>query len=94
MIDSVLSGALESVAFIQNPAKREIVLKSLFKNLRLKSLQEAESGYEVLQWLYSLDIKPNLKGIQNMQRLLAMTNPKVKDIKPEDARLTRGRFKG
>jgi ABC-type nitrate/sulfonate/bicarbonate transport system substrate-binding protein len=85
MIDSILSGALESVAFIQNPAKREIVLKSLSKNLRLKNLQEAESGYEVLQGLYSLDIRPNVKGIQNMQRLLGMMNPKVKDIKAEDA---------
>lgn len=84
MIDSVLSGALDSVAFIQNPAKREIVLKSLFMNLRLKSLQEAESGYEVLQWLYSLDIRPNVKGIQNMQRLLAVTNPKVMGIKAEE----------
>lgn len=84
IVDSVLRGALESVAFIQHPAHREVVLKSLSKNLRLKSLQEAESGYEVLQWLYSLDIRPNLKGIQNMQRLLTQTNPKVKDVKAED----------
>jgi NitT/TauT family transport system substrate-binding protein len=85
IIESILRGALESVAFIHNPANREPVVKSLTKNLKLRSLQEAESGYEVLQWLYSLDIKPNLKGIQNMQRLLAVTNPKVKDFRTEDA---------
>ena len=84
IVDSVLRGALESVLFVQRPARREIVLKSLSKNLRLKSFQEAESGYEVLQWLYSLDIRPSLKGIQNMQRLLALTNPKVKDVRAED----------
>ena len=84
IVDSVLRGALESVSFIQQPARREVVLKSLSKNLRLKNLQEAESGYAVLQWLYSLDVRPSLKGIQNMQRLLSMTNPKVKDIKAED----------
>ncbi|OGP97982.1 MAG: hypothetical protein A2W10_06355 [Deltaproteobacteria bacterium RBG_16_55_12] len=54
------------------------------KNLRLKNVQEAESGYQALQWLYSLDIKPNLKGIQNMHRLLAMTNPKMKGVRSED----------
>jgi hypothetical protein len=38
----------------------------------------------VLQWLYNLDIHPNTKGIHNMQRLLAVTNPKVAGVKLED----------
>jgi NitT/TauT family transport system substrate-binding protein len=84
IVDSVLRGVLESVAFIQNPIHREVALKSLAKNLRLSSSKEAESGHDVLQWLYSLDIKPNLKGIQNMQRLLAVTNSKVAGVKSED----------
>ena len=82
--DSILRGALESVAFIQNPTHKEVALKSLEKNLRLTNPKEAERGYEVLQWLYSLDIRPNVKGIRNMQRLLAMTNPKVAGVKAED----------
>ena len=82
--DSVLRGVLVSVAFIQNPTHREAAARSLAKNLRLTSAKEAESGYEVLQWLYSLDIRPNVKGIQNMQRLLAITNPKVAGVKAED----------
>ena len=84
IVDSVLRGVVESVAFIQNTAQKQVTIKSLIKNLRLKSVQEAESGYQALQWLYSLDIRPNLKGIQNMHRLLAMTNPKVKSVKSED----------
>ena len=84
VLDSVLRAVLESVAFIQNPTNREAALRSLAKNLRLTSTKEAESGYDVLQWLYSLDIRPNLKGIQNMQRLLAVTNPKVAAVKAED----------
>ena len=75
---------LESVAFIQNPANRDVALKSLVKNLRLSNTRDAESGHEGLQWLYSLDIKPQLKGIQNMQRLLAVTSPKVATVKAED----------
>jgi ABC-type nitrate/sulfonate/bicarbonate transport system substrate-binding protein len=84
IIDAILSGLVESVAFIQNPAHREVALKSLVKNLRLTNTKEAESGYEVLQWLYSLDVKPTVAGIQNMQRLLATTNSRVAGVKAED----------
>ena len=54
------------------------------KNLRLKNLQDAEIGYQVLQWLYSLDVKPTIPGIQNRARLLALGNPKVKNVKIKD----------
>lgn len=101
IIDAVLRGTLEGVAFIQKPANRDVVLKSLTRHLRLASVKEAESGYEVLQWLYSFDIRPNLKGIQNMQRLLAVTNPNVLKIKAEDVvdeepvrRIEKGGFYG
>ena len=84
IVDSIMRGVAESIAFIQQPSRKEVMIKSLMKNLRLKSAQDAESGYQALQWLYSLDIHPNLKGVQNMHRLLALTNPKIKSIKSED----------
>ena len=84
IVDAILRGVMESVAYIQTPARKESVLKSIAKNLRLKNPQDAESGYQVLQWLYSFDINSNLKGVQNMHRLLALTNPKMKTVKSED----------
>jgi len=84
IIDAVLRGTLEGIAFMQKPGNREAALRSLMRHLRLSSAKEAESGYEVLQWLYNVDIRPNLKGIQNMQRLLAVTNPNVMKVKAED----------
>ncbi|MBI4524340.1 MAG: ABC transporter substrate-binding protein [Deltaproteobacteria bacterium] len=84
VVDAVLRGTLESVAFIHRPANREAVLRSLAKNLRLRSIQEAESGYKVLEWLYSLDIKPSVKGLETMHRLLVMNNPKMKGIRVGD----------
>lgn len=83
IVDSILRGAVESVAFVQTPSRKDAVLKSIAKNLRLKNPQDAESGYQVLQWLYSLDINPNLKGVQNMHRLLALTNPKMNSVRSE-----------
>lgn len=82
--DAVLRGALESVLFVQNPSHKRVVLDSLAKHLRLKSPEEAETGYGVLQWLYNVDIKPNVRGIQNMQRLLSIANPKVAGVKAEE----------
>jgi NitT/TauT family transport system substrate-binding protein len=83
IIDAVLRGTVEAVAFIQKPANRDSVVRSLARHLRLSSTKEAENGYDVLQWLYSFDIRPNLKGIRNMQRLLAVTNPNVLKVKAE-----------
>ena len=84
IIDALMRGFVESIAFIQQPGNKETVLKSLMKNLRLKNLRDAETGYESLQWMYALNIRPNVRGIANMQRLLALSNPKVKNVKLED----------
>lgn len=84
IIDSLMRGFVETVAFIHKPGNKETVVRSLVKNLRLRSAQDAEIGYAALQWLYNLDIKPTIPGIQNMARFLALTNPKVKSVKSED----------
>ena len=84
LADAVLRGVLDAVGFVQNPARKDVVIKSLMKNLRLSDVREAESGYGALQWLYNLDVAPEMTGIRNMQRLLAITNPKVKAVRTED----------
>ncbi len=84
IIDSLMRGFAETVSFIHKPANKEIVIRSLVKNLRLRSPNDAEIGYSALQWLYNLDIRPTIPGIQNMARFLALTNPKVKAVKSED----------
>ena len=84
VIDSLMRGFVDTVAFIQKLSNKEIVIKTLTKNLRLRNPQDAETGYQSLQWLYSLEIMPTIPGIQNMARFLALGNPKVKTVKVED----------
>jgi ABC-type nitrate/sulfonate/bicarbonate transport system substrate-binding protein len=84
VLDSLMRGFVDTVAFIHKPSNKEAVIKTLMKSLRLKNPQDAEIGYQALQWLYDLDVKPTLPGIRNMARLLAVTNPKVKTVKTED----------
>ena len=79
-----MRGFVETVAFIHKPSNKEAVIRTLMKSLRLKNPQDAEIGYQALQWLYNLDVKPTIPGIQNMARLLALGNPKVKSVKMED----------
>ena len=84
IIDALMRGFAESIAFIHKAANKESVIRSLMKNQRLQNPQDAEAGYQSLQWMYSLDIKPNVPGIANMARLLALGNPKIKNVKMED----------
>jgi ABC-type nitrate/sulfonate/bicarbonate transport system substrate-binding protein len=84
ILDSLMRAFVETVAFIHRPSNKEAVVRSLMKNLRLKNPQDAEIGYQALQWLYSFDVRPTVPGIQNMARLLAVGNPKVKTVKMED----------
>lgn len=79
-----MRGFVDTVAFIHKPSNKEVVIKTLMKSLRLRDPQDTEIGYRSLQWLYNLDIKPTIPGIQNMARLLALGNPKVKTVKMED----------
>jgi NitT/TauT family transport system substrate-binding protein len=84
VIDALMRGFVDTIAFIHKPSNKEVVARTLMKNLRLKNPEDAETGYQSLQWLYNLDVKPTIAGIQNMARLLALGNPKVKSIKMED----------
>ena len=84
IIDSLMRGFVDTVVFIHNPSNKEAVIKTLMKSLRLRNPQDAEIGYQALQWLYDIDIKPTMPGIQNMARLLALGNPKVKTVRMED----------
>jgi ABC-type nitrate/sulfonate/bicarbonate transport system substrate-binding protein len=46
IVENVLRGLLESLAFIRDPANKTAVLKSLAKGLRLRRVEEAEEGYQ------------------------------------------------
>ncbi len=84
IVDALMRGFADSIAFIRRGSNKDLVIKSLMKHLRLKTPQEAESGYKSLQWMYTLDVKPNKPGIATMHRLLAIGNSKVKSVKLED----------
>ena len=85
IVENVLRGLLDSLAFIRDPANKAAVLKSLAKGLRLKRVDEAEEGYQILVGgLYEKKIYPSVDGIRNVIRLLGKNNEKIRRLKAED----------
>jgi ABC-type nitrate/sulfonate/bicarbonate transport system substrate-binding protein len=80
-IENVLRGLLDSLAFIHNPTNKPQVLKSLAKGLRLKRVEDAEDGYQIMLGLYEKKIYPNVDGIRNVIRLLGQGNEKIRRLK-------------
>jgi ABC-type nitrate/sulfonate/bicarbonate transport system substrate-binding protein len=83
-IEKVVTALTESLAFIQGPANKPVLLKSMMKNLRMTDPVAAENGYQ--DQLLTLNRKPypSLEGLRNAQRLMALQNPKIAGLKVED----------
>jgi NitT/TauT family transport system substrate-binding protein len=84
VIENVLRGLVDSLAFIAQPENKSAVLKSLMKGLRLQKVEQAIEGYESLPLLFERRIYPRADGVHNVIRLLGMTNEKIRKLKAED----------
>src|SRR5918992_1278818 len=84
VVENVLRGIVDSMAFIAQPDNKPVVLKSLAKGLRLAKVEQAVEGYESLPGLYERRIYPRIDGIRNVIRLLGATNEKIRKLKAED----------
>jgi ABC-type nitrate/sulfonate/bicarbonate transport system substrate-binding protein len=84
VLEGVLKGLSESVAFILSPKSKPTVLKTIMQHLRINDPTAAEEGYQDL--LTGLDKKlvPSIEGLRNTQRLLKPRNPKLETIKIEE----------
>jgi ABC-type nitrate/sulfonate/bicarbonate transport system substrate-binding protein len=84
VVENVLRGIVDSMAFIAQPDNKPMVLKSLAKGLRLAKVEQAVEGYESLAGLYERRLYPRVDGIRNVIRLLGATNEKIRKLKAED----------
>jgi len=82
--ESLLRALVEAIAFIQDPANKAQVMRSLAKGLRLPRVEDAAEGYERANTFYERRIYPNLEGFRNVIRLLGPTNEKIRRLKAED----------
>jgi NitT/TauT family transport system substrate-binding protein len=83
-IERAVAALTESLAFVQSPANKPIVLKILMKHLRINDSAAAEEGYQDHLLTLSRKPYPSLDGLRNAQRLMAQQNPKVAALRVED----------
>ena len=90
VIEKVVSALVEGIAFSVVPGNRPLVVKTMMKHLRISDPTAAEQGYQDV--LLSVNRKPfpSIDGARNVQRLMAIYNPKVAKVRVED--ITEDRF--
>ncbi len=84
VVEKTLRSLIKAIGFIQDPANKQAVTKSLTKWLRLPSNEGVDELYERMRNLYDRRIAPTREGLQNALRVLTPLNPKMASLKPED----------
>ena len=82
--ERTLRAMVEAIAYINNPANKPAVVKTLARELRLSKIEDAQAGYEVMRTLFDKKIYPNVEGLRNVVRLLGRSSEPIRKLKVED----------
>ena len=84
VLEGILKGLSEAVAFILSPKSKPVVLKTIMQHLRLSDPTAVEEGYQDLVTGLDKKLVPSSEGLRNIQRLLKPRNPKLEAIRVEE----------
>lgn len=86
LVENVVKATVEGVAFVHKAANKEIVLKSLARNLRLSKPEQVEKAYQNLIAELPKKPCPTMEGVASVIRLMAQhgLNAKASQVKPEE----------
>lgn len=81
-IENIMKALIESEYYVMAPSNKSQVIKTIMNRLKLSDSSIAEEGYT--DAIKECDPKPypSMDGLKNMQRLLAMQNPRLADVNP------------
>lgn len=82
VVESILKALIEAEYFMLAPSGRAQTVKTIMNRLKLSDAGLAEEGYADLVKEFERKPYPSLDGLKNMQRLLAMQNPKLAEVNP------------
>ena len=80
--ERALRAMVDSIAFVNKPANKNAVMKSLVKGLRLPKVEDAAAGYEMMKMLFDRRIFPNLEGLRNV---IQSAGPKQRADPPDQS---------
>jgi hypothetical protein len=76
----LVKGMVDGLVFIHDPRNKREVMDILKKHLRLSSDPDAETSYDSLRLVSTLDVTPDPEAWKNIQRFVARANPKVAQL--------------
>jgi len=82
-IENFLKALLDSQSFINRSSNKPAVLKTMGTYLRETNPAALEEGFQVLKGNMIRKPFPSVAGLNNIKRMLAVSNPKAANVKPE-----------
>ena len=82
VLENVAKALIEGEYFSLAPSNKAQTIKSIMKHLKLSDPAGAEEGHADLAKEFDTKPYPSLDGLKNMQRLMALQNPKLTDVNP------------
>ncbi len=82
ILESIMKALIEAEYYVLAPSNKSQVIKTIVKRLKLADPSAAEEGYADVLKEFDPKPYPSIEGLRNMQRLLAMQNPRLNDVNP------------
>jgi NitT/TauT family transport system substrate-binding protein len=86
LVENLAKATIEGAAFVHKPANKEVVLKTLARNLRLDKPDRLEKAYEGLVGELPKKPCPTMEGVASVLKLMVQhgLNAKAAQVKPEE----------
>ncbi|HEY7321505.1 MAG TPA: ABC transporter substrate-binding protein [Candidatus Binatia bacterium] len=81
-VENIMKALIEAEYYVMAPSNKGQVIKTIMTRLKLSDPSLAEEGYADVIKEFEPKPHPSLEGLKNMQRLLALQNPRLADINP------------
>jgi len=81
-VENIMKALIEAEHYVLAPGNKTQVIKTIMNRLKLSDPSLAEEGYADAIKEFDLKPYPSIDGLRNMQRLLAMQNPRLADVNP------------
>src|SRR4030095_2539446 len=82
VLENIMKALIESEHYVMAPSNKPRVIKTIMNRLKLADPSIAEEGLADAGNEFDRTPYPSMEGLKNMQRLLAMQNPRLADVNP------------
>ena len=84
LVEAYLKAIIEAIAYIFDPANKEIVMRIIATNMRLKNMSDIEEAYRSVIDDFERIPYPNVEGMKRLHGILSSINPKLVEVRPEN----------